>query len=256
MKRQTIKIIVNADDLGGSDAINRETFTLVDEGKITSCTMMSNGPKIADAIQKAKNYPDVSFGVHLNITSFHPICDNNKTLLLLDERGYFTKRPRSNYYSRELVEGIYSEWCMQIEKLQNSGISLSHMDSHTHVHTIPALFITLKKIQKKYCINKIRISKNIYSKDEPIESYILRILKRMWNFALKHYHSTKVTDGFTSLLSFVNADSLSYNNMRSIELMVHPGSNQKQYINEIEFLRGNWQSSIDQELFFVSYHDI
>jgi hypothetical protein len=43
MVRQSMLLIVNADDLGASEAVNDETFALMESGLVTSATLMANG---------------------------------------------------------------------------------------------------------------------------------------------------------------------------------------------------------------------
>ena len=80
-----IEVIVNADDLGMSPEVNEVTFELIENGKVTSATMLANAPSIEDACQRIGNYGSCSFGVHLNITEFKPLTKSEGIQQLLNE---------------------------------------------------------------------------------------------------------------------------------------------------------------------------
>jgi predicted glycoside hydrolase/deacetylase ChbG (UPF0249 family) len=39
-------------------------------------------------------------------------------------------------YPEELKNAIYDEWMSQINKIKNTGITITHIDSHQHTHGI------------------------------------------------------------------------------------------------------------------------
>ena len=71
-----MKIIINADDLGMSVEVNSAISSLLEEEKITSSSIMSNAPYFEEAVNIAKNFPNYSFGIHLNLTKFKPLTEH------------------------------------------------------------------------------------------------------------------------------------------------------------------------------------
>ena len=67
------RLIVNADDLGASDVVNDAIFREIEKGRVTSSTFLANGPGVDKAAKAAKQFPHVSFGVHLNLTEYYPL---------------------------------------------------------------------------------------------------------------------------------------------------------------------------------------
>ncbi len=55
-----------------------------------------------------------------------------------------------------LKKAIYEECDMQIQKIKNTGINPSHIDSHEHTHTIPVLEEVISKLLVKHNITRIR----------------------------------------------------------------------------------------------------
>ena len=128
-----------------------------------------------------------------------------------------------------------------------------HIDSHQHIHTIPTIFPILKRLQRKYSIRKVRISQNIYLPNYKV-SKILLFKKIIYNFTLKHFYSTKVTSGFGSLYEFYeNAKKKNFNH-KSIEIMVHPGSEQNK--NETDILKPLWYKKISINFKLINYNQL
>ena len=88
-----MRIIINADDLGSNETVNDAVFSLMSEKKISSATIMANGPNFDDAVTRSKIYTDCSFGCHLNLTEFKPFT-NSQILYdygIVDENGFTGK---------------------------------------------------------------------------------------------------------------------------------------------------------------------
>src|SRR4051812_23098805 len=62
-----VRVIINADDLGANYEINREVRELLEEGRVTSASILANGPAVGDVMDWVGDFPRVSFGAHLNI---------------------------------------------------------------------------------------------------------------------------------------------------------------------------------------------
>lgn len=157
----TIRIIVNADDLG----INAESNVAIEEaikkGCISSSTIMANAPAFDDAIRIAKQYPQVSFGIHLNVDEFAPLtnADVFGKYGAVDDAGMFRKEALHNMteIGDDLVNSIYAEWKAQLEKVIAAGVFPSHVDSHEHTHGLVVFQDTLISLLKEYNIKKVRI---------------------------------------------------------------------------------------------------
>lgn len=237
-----------------SQAVNDATFSLIERGHVTSATMMANSPFIKEACERASSFPNCSFGAHLNLTEFEPLTGPHGFEQLLDDDGAFiNNRFLEIPISPSLLERSFEEFRAQIEKLQSYGISVGHLDSHHHVHTHPRLFPVLKKLQKEYQIRKVRISRNIYAGHEKVSKSLL-LKKHLFNFALRHYYRTKTTEGFTDFKAFVEQGAKGRLKYRTIELMVHPGSDV--YENEFEQLVAPWTEQLKFPVRLINFHDI
>ena len=207
-----------------------------------------------EASERIGQFPNCSFGAHLNVTEFRPLTGSQDLEPLLDENGTFERdQIRRVSINSRLSEGIFTEWCAQIERLNLLGVNLSHVDSHQHVHTIPKMVPILKKLQKKYNIRRVRISRNIYGSYETV-STSLRLKKGIYNFFLKHYRRTRTTQGFTNLKAFCDVGKSRGLKYQSVEIMVHPGLDN--YDDGTDLLPGPWRQSLKFPVRLISYADL
>ena len=69
------RLIINSDDLGMSCEVNKQIEDCIRLGCITSSTLMANAPAFDGGVRIAKQYPQISVGVHLNIIEFAPLTN-------------------------------------------------------------------------------------------------------------------------------------------------------------------------------------
>jgi predicted glycoside hydrolase/deacetylase ChbG (UPF0249 family) len=248
-----VRIIINCDDLGASKEINDSIFDLMEQQRATSATLMMNAPQTEDALRRMRSYPACSFGIHLNGTEFAPLTAHAGLGPLLNEKGEFARNLKRIPLTAEVREGIFAEWCAQIERGLAAGVVFSHIDSHEFVHTVPRLFGVLKRIQRKFRIRKVRLTPNVFRPSES-RSLRLRASKLAWNFALRHCVPTITTDEFGSFLAFYERLQAGLYSKGSIELMCHPG--RKKFEVETELLRGNWKETLAKDAQLISYNEL
>lgn len=250
-----MKVIINADDLAISTEVNKKISELVERRVVTSATIMANGPALDQAVEIALSKPLCSYGVHLNITEFKPLTDTKELEPLIGKDGCFNGRARHISLSSPVRDAIYRELEAQIELISSLGIQISHIDSHHHIHTIPGLFHVIKNIQKRFGINKVRITKNVFSDNQkaPISH---KIKKKCWNFALRKILKTITTTSFCEFNTFIDAvqDGMVRDDVESIELMVHPGA--KECEAETFLLETDWEIFCPFQVTLISYNDL
>lgn len=100
---------------------------------------MVNMPAAAEAVALAGDHPDLAVGVHLNLTCGRPLLPSKN---LTDGQGRFLSLPR--FLLRliilpSVVEEVKREIDAQIQAAQGAIPSLTHIDSHHHLHVHPAI---------------------------------------------------------------------------------------------------------------------
>lgn len=225
--RLPTSVIINADDFGYSSEVNRFVLEAIDKDCLSSATIMANGPAVSEALSVAARLPQISFGIHLNLTEFSPLLPSPdlKSAGLIDGEGNFIGNGfRQLRPSAKLLEACYNELDQQLLCLHARGLKPSHLDSHHHIHTIPWLLPVIWRLQKKYQIFRMRNTLNVYQATPNAPSQVrLRAGKRIWQAACI-FLGSKMTQRFSSLHVFLLDPFRSeFASAASIELMCHPG---------------------------------
>jgi len=243
-----MKLIINADDLGANERHNTAILELMAARRITSATLMVNGSAFDSAVRSASEFPECSFGIHLNVSAFEPLTKHPQLRALREAGEQVPNQVRSVSFTASLVKAVHEEWRAQISAARRSGLSISHIDSHQQVHTIPALFLPLKAVQREFGIWKVRISQNVYTSKPPC---LLGLKKVIWNAAVRFIYVTKAADAFCDFLTFFHTANRCCLRYRTLEAMVHPGSPSS--AEETRTLYRDWQSEIRQPVQLINY---
>jgi chitin disaccharide deacetylase len=250
-----MRIIVNADDLGMTESVNEAIFEGMRRGQITSATMLANGVALKNAIRELHRFPECSFGIHLNLTEFEPLYgeSHKKLARILDKKGCFNGNSiREVRIGVPLLKAIFREWCCQIENLIRLGVEPSHFDAHHHVHTIPQLLPVMAALRRRYKIDKVRISRNVYDDSERPGRLLLQ-KKRLFNMALRTigFRTTRI---FTDLATFVQMCTGLPPQSESAELMTHPDAAQRN--KEASLLESDWTQKLSYNATLISYKSL
>jgi len=152
-------LIINADDFGMSKEVNEGTKLGIKRGLITSVSVMANMPLYNDAIVFLRKNPRISVGLHFNITEGSPLILPKDAKNLIREDNFFYHWP--NMLARVsigsiLITEIEKELRAQYDKLKSSGLRITHIDSHHHVHLHPHIFKVVSKFADDHKINSLR----------------------------------------------------------------------------------------------------
>jgi chitin disaccharide deacetylase len=155
-------LIVNADDLGWTEGVNRGILEAFRKGIVTSASLLANGEGFAHGVELALAAQNLGVGVHLNLSDGLPVAKRETVKSLLDEDGRFVGGPESLLLKRVrrglMLEEVEQEWDAQIQAVRKTGIEPTHLDGHKHVHMLPGLFEIALKLAKRHGIGSIRIS--------------------------------------------------------------------------------------------------
>jgi hopanoid biosynthesis associated protein HpnK len=155
-------LIVNADDLGWTEGVNRGIAEAHRKGLVTSTSLLANGRAFGPALEVARANPELGVGVHLNLSDGPPAAKPEQVRGLVNEAGVFEGGPENlllRIASRGLpLKEVEREWDAQIQKVRDAGIAPTHMDGHKHVHMLPGLFQIALRLAKKHGIRAIRVS--------------------------------------------------------------------------------------------------
>ena len=226
------KLIINADDLGFSLGVNYAILKANTEGFLSHASLMSNTDYFdhaADEIIPKCN--DLKVGVHLNLTCAKPLFKDN----LLANNGVFSNNFVNLLFkikSAKILNSIEKELELQILKVKEKGIEISHIDGHEHIHIIPSINKIVRKLAVKHGIKRIReINENIFESWEynGKTASLSNIIKLLLLKFLGSFNANKKEIGFYSMLNTceINGGNLfdflkNSAEYETVEVMLHP----------------------------------
>lgn len=129
-------IVVHADDLGETHAVNAAAIKAIEGGTINSASIMVACPWFPEMADYAKAHPDADFGLHLTLTServyyrWGPVASADKVPSLVDKNGYFHHDWDQNEHIN--AKEVEIELRAQIERALAMGVRPTHLDSHQY----------------------------------------------------------------------------------------------------------------------------
>ena len=155
-------LIVNADDLGWTEGVNRGIGEAHRRGIVTSASLLANGEAFASAVELARSEPALGVGVHLNLSDGGPVLPPSEVLSLVNGAGQLHGGPGSLLLrllrSQLDLNEVEREWDAQVRKVHDAGIQPTHLDGHKHVHMLPGLFELAVRLAERHSIRAVRIS--------------------------------------------------------------------------------------------------
>jgi predicted glycoside hydrolase/deacetylase ChbG (UPF0249 family) len=229
-----MRLILNADDFGACEDTVRATIACFDEGALTSATIMAGKPATAAALEFARSHAEHDFGVHLRLVADgggdRPVCDSAAVPGLVDDDGHLlpTRTLRLRALSDRLPVGdVEREITSQIELVRDAGVEVSHVDSHRHVHKLPAVREALERVLPRFGIRRVRTVQDVYLR-KPLTSPTFWVGRR-WRGRLAAAFETTEHLYLPSSAHDVDWDEPLLERCarlsgRSLEVAVHPGS--------------------------------
>jgi hopanoid biosynthesis associated protein HpnK len=155
-------LIVNADDLGWTQGVNRGIAEAHRNGIVTSASLLANGKAFASAVDLVRATPGLGVGVHLNLSDGAPVSAREQVKSLVNEAGMLEGGPESlllRLARRGLaLDEVEREWEAQIRKARGAGVQPTHLDGHKHVHMLPGLFEIALRLAKRHGIGAVRVA--------------------------------------------------------------------------------------------------
>lgn len=130
MKRKLL--VINCDDFGQSPAMNAAIMHLLEEGLVSSATIMAPAPAFREAAEWCRKREQPNIGLHLTLTSeFDALRFPSLTGAgsLHDETGNLY-RTVEEFERGADTRDVMRELTAQYEKVRASGVPITHADNH------------------------------------------------------------------------------------------------------------------------------
>lgn len=224
--KPSARIIVHADDFGLHPSLNAGIEQAHREGLVTSASLMPLGPAFGDAIRRCRTLPDLDLGLHFTLVGVAGFPPTLSAFL--------------SHYGRGLLPAheIESFLRSQLEAAQSEGVTLTHIDSHQHLHTLPGIMRIVCPVAAEYGIRAIRspIDGPPYAHIPPARRVLSAALKAVARLSHRYIASAglRTSDYFLGMAvsGHLTVETLAayVKNARSglTEIVCHPGSDNRE----------------------------
>ncbi|MFQ6101596.1 MAG: hopanoid biosynthesis-associated protein HpnK [Anaerolineae bacterium] len=157
------RLIVSADDFGLTEGHNCAIVEAHTCGVLTSASLLACGMAFDDAVERARLMPMLGIGVHLTLLEGVPVLPVAEVPDLVDGRGRFglswAALFRRLALGRVRLEQVRREWRAQVEKVIATGLPVTHLDSHKHIHMHPQLLEVALTLADEFGVRRMRLSR-------------------------------------------------------------------------------------------------
>jgi predicted glycoside hydrolase/deacetylase ChbG (UPF0249 family) len=139
------RLIVTADDVGLDRGMTAGAIEAHRRGIVTACSIVANGREFDDAVVRLRDCPNLEVGVHLT---------------LVEERALTTGEAMAKNWRRFLFSrhgDIEGELRLQIERVLVSGLRITHVNGHQHLHQWPRISRIVQRLAAEYGVRYVRV---------------------------------------------------------------------------------------------------
>ena len=140
------EIIVTIDDGGMHSAVNSAIQKCIDTGNVSRVSIMATGKMFAESSMMAM-MSSVRVAAHLDC------CQGP---FLLEKSNFPDSFSRWLKSADSLADAVREEWSAQIVRILSTGGVITALDSHKHLHHIPALQEVIIALAEEYGIRTVR----------------------------------------------------------------------------------------------------
>ncbi len=234
------RLVINADDFGLTKGVTAGIVETMLRGAVTSTTAMACKAGSLDNVREWAGRVAGRIGVHLQLTDGQPCSESAAIPSLVTERGVF---PRSRRDLRPLNTGeVRGEWQAQMQRIIESGITPTHIDTHHHVHKYPAAFAAYCEIAREHEIPARALSVEMA---ESLRAQGVRCA----DHCETGWYGGELT--LESLVDYLDNAFARCADEKTLELMCHPG-----YVDEELPGSSNYVTEREKELRTLCHPDL
>jgi chitin disaccharide deacetylase len=128
---------------------------------LTHASLMVTGDAADDAVHLARANPGLSVGLHLVLVDGKSALHPSRIPHLVDESGWFRPGPVGAGLAAQFPplapSEVRQEVRAQLERFHETGLTLSHVDGHHHLHLHPVVLDTLAVLAREFEIPAVRL---------------------------------------------------------------------------------------------------
>jgi chitin disaccharide deacetylase len=167
----TRTLLVTADDVGLHPGMTEGAIRAHQQGIVTACSIVANGAAFDDAVARLRDVPSLEVGVHLTLVEERPLT------AIRFPKKYTSFVPL--YLARVIpLRAIERELRAQIERVLATGLRVTHLNGHQHLHLLPRIFRVVRRLASEYNIGYVRIVDDRGGAARPLSMRALSALGR------------------------------------------------------------------------------
>jgi predicted glycoside hydrolase/deacetylase ChbG (UPF0249 family) len=210
-------VIANADDFGLNPNVNKAILYAYRQGYINSTSLLTNTVYFDETVQLIQKNPIVTnIGIHVDFAEGKPISNFNQPFYLNKSGNWDIERTNKKLarLNAHAQAAFTSEINAQIEKALSAQITITHLDSHFHLHTLPCFYQLFLQAAKRYGL-KLRLAQT-----DNEGSYLKFLYRKYINHLFKknrvHY------SGYFETVAHYLQNTDSFKRTGLVEVMLHP----------------------------------
>lgn len=149
-------LMIHADDFGMAHSVNRAISQALENGWVTSASILVPCPWLPEVAHWAQSHPQADLGIHLALNSewtnfrWGPVSSKDKVPSLLDNEGYLPLLETQVAQHAKPAEAEI-ELRAQVDRARSMGITLTHLDTHMGALLgSPALIDLYRRLGREY----------------------------------------------------------------------------------------------------------
>jgi predicted glycoside hydrolase/deacetylase ChbG (UPF0249 family) len=140
------QVIVHADDLGVHPSVNEGIEQAHASGIVTSASIMVSGDAVEDALVRIGRMPRLDLGLHFCLVGVAGFPPTLRALAKALISGRMSPAVIADALRRQLDSAV-----------GRHRLTISHIDSHQHVHALPMIMRIVCEIAPSYGIRAVRL---------------------------------------------------------------------------------------------------
>jgi len=155
-------LLVTADDFGLCRQVNEAVCLLHDRGVVHSTSLVANSDVFELSLRQLRERPGLQVGVHLNLTDGKPVLSSRQVPSLVNSDGAFHGGRHYRVLARVLSgrlskDEVRAEWTAQLTRVAETGMRIHHLNSHGHIHLLPAFHAIVLDLVEQFAIPFLRL---------------------------------------------------------------------------------------------------